>query len=71
MIVLSRIKTYINANGRPSLLKQCSNTLTIGEILSLQNETDNYDYNKVPIGANKLGKSVEDKLFLDIMDKEM
>ena len=76
---IKSFKTYIHADGRPSLLKPCSNSLRVGEVLECQNEKDNYDFNELPIGDHvfdrtvyddKLGKSVEDKLFLNIMDNE-
>lgn len=61
------------------MLKPSSNTFKVGEFLSVCNYFDNYDYNEVPMGDHifnrtiyddKTGKSVEDKLFLDVMHKE-
>jgi len=72
-------KTYIHAGGRPSIMKPCPNTLNVRELLSIQNKIDNFDFSDTILGNgvfdrtefdDKPGRSVEDKIFLDIMNKE-
>ncbi|XP_063446815.1 uncharacterized protein LOC134726347 [Mytilus trossulus] len=73
-------KTYIQAGGRPSLLKPCPNVISVRELLKTQNKLDNIDFDlETKLGDGVFdrtefddtpGKSIEDKIFLDIMEKE-
>ena len=73
-------KTFVMPNGRTSLLKPCENKFTVKEQLSFNkieqnaipsSEFDNDTIFERTTNDDKPGLSVEDRLFLQKMDKEL
>ncbi|VDI41661.1 Hypothetical predicted protein [Mytilus galloprovincialis] len=64
-------KTYIQAGGRPSLLKPCPNVISVRELLKTQNKLDNIDFDETKLGDGVFdrtefddtpGKSIEENI---------
>ncbi|KAK3506463.1 hypothetical protein QTP70_000932 [Hemibagrus guttatus] len=83
---LSTYRTHVLDNGRPSLLPPCPNKLSIKEKFDIKPlpevslACDDFIFDDYVIGDtiferskddNKVGLSIEDRRFLDIMDREM
>ena len=62
---VNAMKTYVQPNGRASILKPCDNVIRVSDKLSSK-----YLFELTP-EDNKLGMSVEDKKFIDFMSSEM
>ncbi|KAK3545643.1 hypothetical protein QTP70_008781 [Hemibagrus guttatus] len=85
-VALSTYRTHVLDNGRPSLLPPCPNKLSIKEKFDIKPlpevslACDDFIFDDYIIGDtifkrskddNKVGLSIEDRRFLDIMDREM
>lgn len=83
---LSAYRTHVLDNGRPSLLPPCPNKLSVREKFDIKPPPEislahgTFIFDDYAIGDtifertkedNKVGLSIEDRRFLDIMDKEM
>ncbi|RXN37835.1 hypothetical protein ROHU_001681 [Labeo rohita] len=83
---LSTYRTHVLDNGRPSLLPPCPNKLRVREKFDVKPQLeislacDTFVFNDYTIGDtiferskddNKVGLSIEDRYFLEIMDREM
>ena len=62
---VNAMKTYVQPNGRASILKPCDNAIRVSDKLSSK-----YLFELTP-EDNKLGMSVGDKKFIDFMTSEM
>ncbi len=84
---LSTYRTHVLDNGRPSLLPPCPNKLRVKEKFDIKPLPEialacdkTFVYNDYAIGDtiferskddNKVGLSIDDRCFLEIMDREM
>ncbi|XP_078330327.1 uncharacterized protein LOC111129274 [Crassostrea virginica] len=69
----SNNKTFINNSGRPSVLEPCEQMVNIQSTIVTCNRTVlnmTYPLFETTVNDNKIGLSVEDRQFLDVMDRE-